>query len=330
MLKFLSRVLLLMLLGFLLWLAWEIGAPVQLPTAPYNMTLGPNRTLGQLARALEREGLVRNRYVMMELGRLAGIERKLKPGLYRFEKPLSTWDLVDRLLQGKPDLASVTVVEGWTFHQFRQAVDRLDEVQHVSLAMSDEQLLSAIGAPEDFPEGLFFPSTYYFSPGVRDIDLFKHAYRTLQGELNAAWNQRIGGLPYSTPYQLLTMASIIEKETAREQDRPLVAAVFTNRLKLGMRLQTDPSVIYGMGERFAGTIGKDDLRRDTPYNTYTRSGLTPTPIALPGRASLLAAAHPAASQALYFVARGDGSSQFSATLEQHNAAVRKYILKKEK
>lgn len=328
MLKFLFRTAVVVLIAVVAWFAWVVAWPVALPSTPYNLTVGPNRTMGQVARSLERAGVIRQRLVLVGIARVIGVERHLKPGLYTFNKPTAMWEILQRLAQGKPDLSSVTVVEGATFRQFRKLVDQAEDLQHTSTSWSDAQLLAALGASEPHPEGLFFPSTYFYPPGSSDIELYQHAYRTMQQQLNAAWGQRLPELPYQTPYELLTMASIVEKETAHSGDRGLVAAVFANRLKLGMRLQTDPSVIYGMGDEFAGNISKNDLRRDTPYNTYTRNGLTPTPIALPGQAALLAAARPAASPALYFVARGDGSSQFSETLEQHNAAVRKYILKK--
>jgi UPF0755 protein len=328
MFKFLFRTLLLLLIAFVLWFAWIVALPVPLPIKPYNLTVGPNRTMGQLARALEREGVIRDRTVLVGIARIIGVERHLKPGLYAFNQPTAMWEILQRLADGRPDLSSVTLVEGTTFHQFRKQLDLAEDIQHTTASLTDVQLLAAIGVSEQYPEGLFFPSTYFYPPGSSDIEVFRHAYRIMQQELAVAWMQRVAGLPYQTPYELLTMASIVEKETARPQDRTLVAAVFTNRLKLGMRLQTDPSVIYGMGDDFNGNISKNDLRRDTPYNTYTRNGLTPTPIALPGHDSLLAAARPAPSKALYFVARGDGSSQFSETLDQHNAAVRKYILKR--
>jgi len=328
MLNFLFRTAVVLLIAVLLWFAWVVAWPVELPSTPYHLTVGPNRTMGQVARNLEREGVIRERTVLVVLARLVGVERHLKPGLYAFKKPTAMWEILERLAEGKPDLASLTVVEGSSFRLLRKQLDQAEDIQHTTTNLTDAQLLAALGVSEPHPEGLFFPSTYFYPPGSSDVDLYRRAYRTMQQELAAAWNKRVPELPYQTPYELLTMASIVEKETARTGDRSLVAAVFTNRLKLGMRLQTDPSVIYGMGDEYNGNISKNDLRRDTPYNTYTRNGLTPTPIALPGHASLLAAARPAPSHALYFVARGDGSSQFSETLEQHNAAVRKYILKK--
>jgi UPF0755 protein len=323
-----SRLLLIVLLLSSSWLVWVVWVPVVLPSSPYNITVGPNRTLSQVVRSLQQEGIVRSRGVMVALARIQGTDRHIKAGLYRFNGTASMWDILQRFADGRPDEASVTVIEGWTFTQFRQIVDASPDVQHATQGMSNAQILEQIGVNAPAAEGLFFPSTYYFTPGSSDIDLYKRAYATMQHRLMLAWQARSAGLPLSSPYQLLTLASLIEKETARESDRPMVSAVFVNRLKKGMRLQTDPSVIYGMGEHYDGHIGKADLKRDTPYNTYTRDGLTPTPIALPGDAALLAAAHPAASDVLYFVASGEGGSYFSQTLEQHNGAVRKFILKK--
>ncbi|MDN0084432.1 endolytic transglycosylase MltG [Crenobacter sp. SG2305] len=328
MLKLFVRLIAALLVAAALWLAWVVAVPVPLPQSPYNVIVGPNRTLRQVAYMLERDGLIRNRWVMIALARVGGTDRKIKAGLYEISSPVAMWQLLKRFAEGNPDQASVTVLEGWSFRQFRAVIDREPDLKHDTRGLTEEALLVSIGAPEPRAEGLFFPSTYFFVPGSSDLDLYRRAYRTMQQQLGSAWAQRSVNLPYRSPYELLTMASLVEKETSHEADRPSVAAVFANRLNIGMRLQTDPSVIYGMGAAYHGNISRADLRRDTPYNTYTRSGLTPTPIALPGRAALEAAAHPADTRALYFVARGDGSSQFSETLDEHNAAVRKYILKK--
>ncbi|OHX12949.1 endolytic transglycosylase MltG [Chromobacterium sphagni] len=326
--KKLSGFLLLILLCAAGWLGWAALLPVKLPDAGYKLLVGPNRTMKQIAHTLEQDGAIRNRQLMVALARLSGSDRKIKAGLYRFQGSQNMLDVLQRLVQGHPDEASLTAIEGWTFRQLRQALDRNPDVRHDAQKLGDAALMQRLGMPGASPEGLFFPSTYLFTPGMSDLDIYHQAFEVMQQQLNAAWAARKADLPYSTPYELLTMASLIEKETSSDADRAMVASVFVNRLKKGMRLQTDPSVIYGMGERYRGNIGKADLRRDTPYNTYTRAGLTPTPIALPGKAALYAAAQPDDSDALYFVARGDGSSQFSSTLEQHNQAVRKYILKK--
>ncbi|AXE29095.1 endolytic transglycosylase MltG [Chromobacterium phragmitis] len=326
--KKIFRLLLLLLLGAAAWLAWNALSPVAMPDGGYKLLVGPNRTMKQIAHALEKDGAIRSSQLMVALSRLSGADRKVKAGLYRLEGRQSMLDVLDRLVQGHPDEASLTSIEGWTFRQLRQAMDRNPDIKHDSQKMSDAALMEKLDLAGINPEGLFFPSTYLFTPGSSDIDLFRQAFTTMAQQLEAAWSARRTDLPYRTPYELLIMASLIEKETSSEADRPMVAGVFVNRLKKGMRLQTDPSVIYGMGKGYQGSIGKADLRRDTPYNTYTRAGLTPTPISMPGKAALYAAAQPAETDALYFVARGDGSSQFSSTLDEHNQAVRKYILKK--
>jgi UPF0755 protein len=220
----------------------------------------------------------------------------------------------------------LTIVEGWTFRELRAALGAAADLRQDSARLTDAELLRAIGATESHPEGLFAPDTYLFDPGSSDLDLLRSAYRAQLAQVAQAWEKRAADAPLKSPYELLILASIVEKETGQADERALVAAVFVNRLKIGMRLQTDPTVIYGLGEKFDGNLRKRDLLADGPYNSYTRAGLPPTPIALPGRASLLAAVTPAPSRALYFVARGDGTSQFSETLTEHNRAVAKYQL----
>jgi UPF0755 protein len=233
-------------------------------------------------------------------------------------------DLLDKLTRGDVTQGELVLVEGKTFRQFRVAMNEHPDLAHDSLKLTDMQILARLGAMESHPEGLFFPDTYLFNKGSSDFDVLRRAYRSMQPKLAAAWEARDRALPLKSPYELLVLASIIEKETGLPADRPQVAAVFVNRLRRGMLLQTDPTVIYGLGERFDGNLRKIDLQTDTPWNTYTRAGLPPTPIAMPGLASLQAAASPPPSDMLYFVARGDGSSKFSTSLEGHNSAVAKY------
>jgi UPF0755 protein len=249
---------------------------------------------------------------------------QIKAGKYTLTHAVTPGQLLDMLTKGEATLAAVSVIEGWTFKQFRAAVNANPDLAHDTLELSDTEILQRIGASETQAEGLFFPDTYYFSVGSSDLPLFKRAYQTMQQRLQTAWLARAPGLPLQTPYQALTLASIVEKETGAASDRDKIAAVFVNRLRKGMMLQTDPSVIYGMGEHFDGNLHKRDLVADTPYNTYTRAGLTPTPISLPGLAALQATLHPAPIDALYFVARGDGSSEFSNNLAAHNRAVNQY------
>jgi UPF0755 protein len=206
----------------------------------------------------------------------------------------------------------------------RAALDADPGVRHNSAALSDAEIMAQLGAAGRNPEGLFFPDTYLFGKGTSDLDILKRAYKAMDRQLQAAWQQRAPDLPYRSPYDALIMASVIEKETGQSTDRALIGGVFVNRLRIGMMLQTDPSVIYGMGEKFDGSLRKKDLIKDTPHNTYTRTGLPPTPIAMPGQAALEAALNPAKTEALYFVARGDGSSEFSRTLTEHERAVAKY------
>jgi UPF0755 protein len=257
-----------------------------------------------------------------------GMPGQIKAGNYLIERGITPYDLFEIITVGKTTQAGITFIEGWTFQQMRAAMMANDAIKHMTISYTHQQILENIGATESHAEGLFFPDTYFFSRGMSDQDILKRAYHAMQSRLNEAWEQREAGLPYKTPYEALIMASIIEKETGRADERKMIAGVFVNRLRIGMRLQTDPTVIYGMGERFDGNIRKKDLQIDTAYNTYTRSGLPPTPIAMPGLASIEAALHPAKTRALYFVGKGDGSHAFSSTLAEHNRAVVKYQLRR--
>jgi UPF0755 protein len=260
--------------------------------------------------------------------RVLRLESRLKSGNYEFKSGITPYEVLQKLALGDTNEDVVTIIEGWTVKRMRAELDTDPSLKHDTAGLTDAQLLAAIGASETSvsnAEGLFFPDTYLFDKGSSDLDIYRRAYRLMQQQLTRAWAQREPGLPYGTPYEALTVASLIEKETSRSADRPLVAAVFANRLRLGMPLQTDPAVIYGIGDEYSGRLRKRDLETDTPYNTYKRRGLPPTPIALPSAASLEAAMKPAATSALYFVSRGDGSSIFSDTLGDHNKAVDKYI-----
>ena len=232
--------------------------------------------------------------------------------------------MLNKLVQGDEALRSVTLVEGWTFKQVRVALAKAEHLKPESAPLGNSELMLQLGREGVHPEGRFYPDTYTYSKGSSDMAVLKRAMRAMDTKLALAWSQRNPSVPLQSPDQVLTLASIVEKETGRASDQPQISAVFNNRLLLGMRLQTDPTVIYGMGEAFDGNLRKNDLLSDTPYNTYTRAGLPPTPIAMPGRQALWAATHPAATKALYFVARGDGTSAFSETLDEHNRAVNKY------
>jgi len=256
--------------------------------------------------------------------RLSGQARQIKAGSYELSGTVTPRSLLAQLVRGDEALRSVTLVEGQTFRQLRQILQKEELLVHDTQGLDANLIMQKLGRPGLHPEGRFYPDTYAYTKGSSELALLARALRVMDHHLQAAWQVRAPDSPLKTPDDLLTLASIVEKETGQSADRPLVAAVFVNRLRLGMMLQTDPTVIYGLGERFDGNLRKRDLLADTPWNTYTRAGLPPTPIAMPGKASLLAAAQPANSRALYFVARGDGSSQFSETLDAHNRAVNQY------
>lgn len=258
------------------------------------------------------------------LARFTGKSGKLKAGSYELKPGTTPVRLIDQLVRGEYAQESLTIIEGWTFRQMRQAIAGHKGLKHDTVGLSDSELMEKLGSEYKQPEGLFFPDTYLFAKGSSELAIYKQAHTALLQHLGTAWAQRAPDLPYADQYQALTMASIVEKETGQKSERAMIASVFVNRLRLGMMLQTDPTVIYGLGEKFDGNIRKKDLETDTPYNTYTRNGLPPTPIALPGLQSLGAALAPAKSGALYFVSRGNGSSQFSDNLTDHNRAVNQY------
>ncbi len=258
------------------------------------------------------------------LARIEGKTSKIKAGSYELKPGTTPQRLITQLARGEFAQESLTIIEGWTFKQMRLAMANHPALKHDTVGLSDQQLMAKISPEYPQPEGLFFPDTYLFAKGASEMQIFKQALTAMIGRLSEAWDKRDPALPYKNPYQALIMASIVEKETGQKSERAMIAGVFVNRLKTGMLLQTDPTVIYGMGDSYQGKIRKRDLEADTPYNTYTRGGLPPTPIALPGAQSLTAALAPARTQALYFVARGDGTSQFSANLPDHNRAVNQY------
>jgi UPF0755 protein len=299
-------------------------APLPLPQAPYDFEVKSGASLGSVARALRDAGVLAHPLALTGLARLRGVDRTIKAGSDESPAGMTLPQLLAMLTEGDVTQHAITIVEGTTFAQLRRALRDNPRLAHRVADLPDAELLARIGATEPVPEGLFFPDTYYFAAGSSDLAVLKRAYRALHERLDAAWSRRAPNLPLATPYEALILASLVEKETGQAKDRPLVASVFVNRLARGMRLQTDPAVIYGLGERFDGNLRKRDLEADSPYNTYVRDGLPPTPIALPSQASLDAVVDPPATPYLYFVARGDGSSQFSATLPEHNRAVAKY------
>jgi UPF0755 protein len=306
-------------------LGYYATRPLALPTLPFEFSINQGSSLKAAARQLQQAGILPNDWMFTWLGRALGKTTQIKAGNYELETAPTPLELLNMMTQGKVSQSELSVIEGWTFNQLRATLNENPAIRHDSAALSEAEIMQRLGAPEGQAEGLFFPDTYYFASGTSDMALFKRAYQTMQKHLQENWQTRAPGLPLESPYQALILASIVEKETGQAKDRSMIAGVFINRLRIGMRLQTDPSVIYGLGEKYEGKLHKNDLLTDTPYNTYTRAGLTPTPIALPGLAALQAALHPAQTNALYFVSRGDGSSEFSGTLAQHNQAVNKFI-----
>ena len=303
---------------------WIAVRPLPLPQDPYNFTVRTGVPLRVVAYDLTAAGVLPAHWMLTGLARLRGVDRTIKAGNYEVGYGTTLAGLLAKLTQGDVTQTSFTIVEGWTIRDLRDALRSENAIVKQVADLPDPDLMAKIGASEKQPEGWFFPDTYFFAAGATDVSILVRAHRLMRERLGAAWETRASGLPLSSPYEALILASLVEKETGRAADRPLVASVFVNRLRQGMKLQTDPSVIYGIGEQFDGNLKRRDLDRDQAFNTYTREGLPPTPIAMPGQASLDAVLHPPATPYLYFVSRGDGSSEFSANLAEHNRAVAKY------
>lgn len=307
--------------------AWrQLHAPLNV-VQPTTFELRPRQAFEALLRELDAAGRFRNRrqpFYLALYARWSRADSRLRAGEYALTPGTTPLALLRELLAGKPVLHELRLIEGWRFDQAWQAIQSDANLAHTLGGVGRGELMRALGLPAGDPEGQFFPDTYRFPKGTTDADFLRQAYQAMQKVLAEEWAVRAANLPYDTPAQALILASLVEKETALAKERPEIAGVFVRRLMLGMRLQTDPSVIYGLGSAFDGNLRTQDLRRDTPYNTYTRAGLPPTPICLAGRESIHAALHPDGGNALYFVARGDGSHQFSDTLEAHDAAVRRY------
>lgn len=305
-------------------LAWYANDVLRIGALPRTINLTPGTHLKSLSMLLEQEGVVGNARLFWLLGRVLGKGDKLRVGVYTLDRPLTPLALYAKFERGEVSQAIIQFIEGKNWREVQAALSAQSLLKNDSAGMSDAELMQAIGAEESHPEGLFFPDTYFYAPHTSDLDVLRRAYRLQHEKLLAAWDKRAPGLPYRTPYEALIMASIVEKETGAAFERPQIAGVFLNRLRLGMRLQTDPTVIYGLGERFDGNLRRADLLRDTPYNTYTRAGLPPTPIAMPSEAAIQAVLNPARTHALYFVARGNGTHVFSSNLDAHNRAVNHY------
>jgi UPF0755 protein len=307
------------LVGYYLLTPLSLSSP-----APLEFTLKSGSSLKGAVHQMGEAGVLQQEWPFLLLVRGLGKSGQIKAGSYELKQAVTPLRLLEMITRGEVNQTRLSLIEGWSFAQLRAMLNASPDVRHDTLGLRDTEIMQSIGAIETYPEGLFFPETYNFSKGDSDLAVLRRAYQTMQRILNEEWAARAEGLPLNTPYQALILASIVEKETGAEADRGMIAAVFENRLRRGMRLQTDPTVIYGLGAAFDGNLRKRDLLADTPYNTYTRSGLTPTPISLPGRAALHAVLQPPKTTALYFVARGDGTSVFSSTLEEHNRAVNRY------
>jgi len=308
--------------------AWYLGTPVTVSQYPVEVEIPRGAGFRAALVELERSGVTMRRYEFELLARAAGKVRNVKAGSYEISQPVTPIQLLDKLTRGDVTQAEVRLIEGWTFAQFRAALDASPDLRHDTKGLEDAQILARLQAPETHPEGLFFPDTYLFGKGSSDFAVLRRSYRAMQRHLKEEWEARdTKAVTYRTPYEALIMASIVEKETGQAGERDLIGGVLVNRLRIGMRLQVDPTIIYGLGMSFNGNLKRNHLAEDGPYNTYTRAGLPPTPIAMPGLASLRSSMRPAKTDAMYYVSRNDGTSQFSRTLEEHNRAVARFQLR---
>ena len=316
---------LVVVLGFLgAVTAWWAMRPLSLANQTVDISIEPQTTVRGIAQVVADAGVDVEPVLLYGFFRLSGQSRKLRAGSYEISEGESLLDLLRKLSRGEESLKAVGLIDGWTFKQFRAALAKAPNLSHDSQGLSDAELMTRLGKPGVPPEGHFFPDTYTYGKGASELRVMERALHAMDKQLAAAWTQRDTSIILKSPDEALILASIVEKETGKESDRGMISSVFHNRLRINMPLQTDPTVIYGMGDAFDGNLRRADLLSDHPWNTYTRKGLPPTPIAMPGRNALRTTMHPDSSKALYFVARGDGSSVFSETLEAHNAAVNRY------
>lgn len=304
--------------------AWWLNSSLKLKAASVDLHIESGTSARSVAQAIADAGVQANPILLYWWFRLSGESRQIKAGNYEIERGITPRRLLGKLVNGEEALRTLILVEGWNFTQVRAALAKADQLKSDTQGRSNDWIMAALEKPGIYAEGQFFPDTYSYSKGSSDLAVLKRAMLAMDKHLEAAWAKRDSNTPLKTREQALILASIVEKETGRASDREVVAGVFSNRLRLGMMLQTDPTVIYGLGESFDGNLRKRDLQTDNPWNTYTRTGLPPTPIAMPGLSSLLAAVNPSPTKALYFVAKGDGTSHFSPSLEEHNQAVNKY------
>lgn len=314
-------------IGLALLVLWCVRYPVAdlpLRASPVQFSINAGSTLRGATHQMVQAGVLGSALPFEILTRLFGDPRNIKAGHYEVERGLTPYALLEKITRGVSASLAITFVEGWTFRQMRKALDDNPALKHETQALSDADILRRLAIEHPSPEGLFFPDTFHFNPGGSDLSILRRSHQLMQKHLATQWERRAPDIPLAGPYEALILASIIEKETGKAAERPLIAGVFLNRLRIGMKLQTDPTVIYGLGELFDGNLRRQDLVTDGPYNTYTRPGMPPTPIAMPGLASLHAALNPAPTEALYFVAKGDGTSHFSKSYEEHDRAVDKY------
>jgi len=313
------------------WLLMDLRQYMQTPVPglaqPLRYTLTPGTGLSAMAWALHRQGIITHPDYLVWYARWQGRANHIEAGEYEFVPGTTPAQILDKLVRGDVIQYTITIPEGWTFQKMLREINENNKLQHIIKDLSWREIMARLGHAGEHPEGRFYPDTYHFTRKTQDLSLLKQAYDAMAERLAREWRQRATGLPYRDAYEALIMASIIEKETALADERAKIAGVFVRRLQKHMRLQTDPTVIYGLGDQYHGNLRRRDLKRPSPYNTYLLRGLPPTPIALPGGDAIHAALHPAVGNALYFVARGDGSHQFSATIAEHNTAVRKYQLK---
>jgi UPF0755 protein len=320
----------------LLWLAlaaalvlaaassWWLNQPLTLSQPTLELSIEAGSTPREVAKAWSGAGVQASPWLLYQWFKLSGQSRQIRAGSYELSQGATPRDLLRMMVRGDERLSQVRLIEGWTFKRFRAELAQADGLKPATAGLSEAAIMAELGMPGQAAEGQFFPDSYSYAKGSTDLAVMRRALHAMQAQLEAAWAQREADSALRSRQDALILASIVEKETGRESDRPMIAGVFNNRLRVGMPLQTDPTVIYGLGDQFDGNLRRVHLQTDTPFNTYTRSGLPPTPIAMPGKAALLAAVKPADTRALYFVARGDGSSAFSATLAEHNRAVNQY------
>jgi UPF0755 protein len=301
-----------------------LGRPLALANSSVELSIEPGMAPAEVARAWVAAGVQTDPRWLYQWFRWSGQAKQIRAGSYEIHAGATPRSLLDKMVRGDQILEQLRLIEGWNWRQVRAALAAAPQLKQQVASLRDDEVMAALGQPGVAPEGRFFPDTYAYSRGVSDLTVLRRAAAAMQRRLDAAWAGRAEGSPLKSADEALILASIVEKETGASADRTKVSAVFLNRLRIGMPLQTDPTVIYGLGASFDGNLRKRDLLTDTPYNTYTRGGLPPTPISMPGSASLQAALHPAPVKALYFVARGDGSSEFSDDLAAHNRAVSKY------